>query len=103
MPYQTECPQGQPLALPEEAFRTAIIAAGLTPPDDIEADGALHRFSSNGKRGDKSGYYVLHGDGIPAGVFGCWRAGLTQTWCSKPDNDLTEAERQAMRERVRQA
>lgn len=87
----------------EETFRAAMAGAGLTPPDHIEADGTLHRFSSNGKRGDKSGYYVLHGDGIPAGVFGCWRAGLTQTWCSKPDNDLTEAERQALRERVRQA
>lgn len=101
--FQNPHRSGPGEALPEEALRAAIAGAGLTPPDHIEADGTLHRFSSNGKRGDKSGYYVLHGDGIPAGVFGCWRAGLTQTWCSKPDNDLTEAERQAMRERVRQA
>lgn len=87
----------------ESAFMAAMAGAGLTAPDHIEADGTLHRFSSNGKRGDKSGYYVLHGDGVPAGVFGCWRTGLTQTWCSKPDNDLTEAEKQAMCQRVQAA
>ena len=30
-------------------FRYAIVAAGLTPPKVIEADGKLRRFSSNGK------------------------------------------------------
>lgn len=69
---------------PESAFLSAIMAAGLTPPEFIEPDGTLHRFSSNGKRGDKSGWYVLHLDGVPAGVFGCWRDGLYQTWSSKP-------------------
>lgn len=90
-------------ALPEEAFRAAIAGAGLTPPDHIEADGTLHRFSSSGKRGDQSGWYVLHLDGLPAGTFGDWRAGLSQTWCSKPDNTLTEAERATLRARVRLA
>ncbi|MBY0453419.1 MAG: toprim domain-containing protein [Burkholderiaceae bacterium] len=88
---------------PESAFLSAIMAAGLTPPEFIEPDGTMHRFSSNGKRGDKSGWYVLHLDGVPAGVFGCWRDGLSQTWCSKPDNTLTEAEKQAMRQRVKAA
>ncbi len=36
-------------------FSDAILAAALTPPVEIEADGRLHRFSSNGKRGDNSG------------------------------------------------
>ena len=31
------------------AFADAIRAAGLTPPEAIEADGAIHRFSSSGK------------------------------------------------------
>ncbi|SEQ33349.1 toprim domain-containing protein [Giesbergeria anulus] len=88
---------------PESAFLSAIMAAGLTPPESIEPDGTMHRFSSNGKRGDKSGWYVLHLDGVPAGVFGCWREGLSQTWSSKPDNALTEAEKQAMRQRVKAA
>lgn len=86
---------------PIDALRGAIAAAGLTPPDRIEADGRLHRFSTNGKRGDVAGWYVMHDDGIPAGAFGCWRTGLHQTWSAKPERAMTEAERAAHRERMR--
>ena len=61
-------------------FRSAIAGVGLTPPDTIEADGEVHRFASNGKRGDDAGWYVLHGDGLPAGTFGCWRLGISENW-----------------------
>ena len=84
-----------------DQFRAAIEAAGLVPPEHIEADGLLHRFSASGKRSDTSAWYVLHGDGVPAGVFGCWRAGLHSTWCGKPMDSLSEAERSAHRERIR--
>ena len=64
-----------------QQFRTAIQEAGLHPPEVIEADGKLHRFPSNGKRGDDAGWYVLHLDGImPAGAFGDWRSGVHQKW-----------------------
>jgi putative DNA primase/helicase len=63
-----------------QQFRIAIQNAGLHPPEIIEADGELHRFPSNGKRGDDAGWYVLHLDGIPAGAFGDWRSGLGQKW-----------------------
>ena len=63
-----------------EQFRTAIRNAGLVPPDVVEADGKIHRFASNGKPGDDAGWYVLHVDGIPAGVFGDWRTGEIRTW-----------------------
>ncbi|WP_202428220.1 DUF927 domain-containing protein [Malikia spinosa] len=82
------------------AFADAIRAAGLTPPEAIEADGAIHRFSSSGKRGDESGWYVLHLDGVPAGSFGCWRAGLLSTWCAKATNEMTQAEQAAHRQKV---
>ncbi len=85
----------------EQHFQAAIAGAGLQPPADVYADGLLHRYSPSGKRSDQSGWYVLHADGLPAGVFGCWKAGLTSTWCAKSDNDLTEAERSAHRERIR--
>lgn len=84
-----------------EQFRAAILAAGLTPPDEIQADGTLHRFSTSGKARDDSGWYVLHGDGIPAGAFGCWREGFTQQWCSKSPETMTQAEREAHRQRVK--
>ena len=63
-----------------EQFRAAIRNAGLTPPDVIESDGKLHRFATNGKRSDDAGWYVLHDDGIPAGAFGDWRTGASETW-----------------------
>ena len=82
-------------------FRDAMLGAGLTPPDHIEADGKVHRFSTNGKRSDAAGWYCLHLDGLPAGIFGDWRQGLTVTWCSKSDEAMTPAERAAMRETIR--
>ena len=84
-------------------FAQAIESAGLVPPDTIHADGQLHRFSATGKRSDSAGWYVLHADGLAAGVFGCWRTGLTETWCSKAESTLTQAERDTMRQRVQQA
>ena len=84
-----------------EEFRTAIAGAGLPPPDDVIDDGRIHRFSTNGKARDESGWYALHLDGVPAGSFGCWRTGLTQTWCSKSDTDMTATEVQAHRERIK--
>ena len=83
-----------------DQFKTAIEVAGLTPPDEIMDDGVIHRFSTNGRRGDDSGWYCLHSDGIAAGSFGDWREGFSQSWCSKSDTTMTESERQANRERV---
>ena len=84
-----------------DQFRDAITAAGLEAPDVLLDDGALHRFSASGKRGDLSAWYVLHSDGVAAGVFGCWRAGLTSTWCAKSDKAMTPAELAAHRQRVK--
>jgi putative DNA primase/helicase len=83
-----------------DQFRQAIAAAVQTPPDVIHDDGVIHRFSTNGKPRDDSGWYCLHSDGIAAGSFGDWREGFSQTWCSKSDTAMTDAERQAHRERV---
>lgn len=82
------------------AFSDAIRAAGLTPPEQITADGAIHRFSSGGKRGDYAGWYILHADDNPVGTFGCWRSGLSSTWCAKAANEMTPAELAAHRQRV---
>ena len=81
-------------------FRAAIVAAGLTAPEDILDDGVLRRFSSDGRRGDSAGWYVLHGDDVSAGAFGCWREGILQTWCIKSPNSMTNPEREAYRHRI---
>ena len=83
-----------------EQFKQAITASGLTPPDEVVADGAIHRFSSSGRPRDESGWYCLHLDGVAAGSFGCWREGFTQNWCAKSDSSMTDAERDAHRQRV---
>jgi putative DNA primase/helicase len=85
---------------PIDLFKIAIAAAGLTPPDNINADGMIHRFSSNGKPRDDSGWYMLHLDGIVSGSFGCWRAGFSQTWCAKSGDTMTQAERDAHQGRI---
>jgi putative DNA primase/helicase len=82
---------------PIEQFCSAIRAAGLTPPDEIIADDKLHRFSSNGKRGDDAGRYVFHANGIPAGWFGDWRTGLSQPWRADIGRVLTLGEEAAHR------
>lgn len=85
---------------PTKQFRAAILAAGLTPPDDIIPDGKLHRFASDGRRGDDAGWYVLHLDGVPAGAFGCWRSDIKRQWCSKTREAMTPAEREAYRRKL---
>ena len=85
---------------PVQKFRDAIQATGLTPPEVIEADGKLRRFSSNGKRGDGAGWYLLFGDGVPAGCFGDWRTGFSQTWRADIGRAVTPAEEAAHRARV---
>ena len=64
-------------------FRQTIVDTIQHAPTSIKADGELKRFSSNGKKGDLSGWYVLHLHGdYAAGAFGCWRTGIKQTWHS---------------------
>ena len=74
-------------------FKDAIQVTGLVPPDEVIADGNLHRFSTNGKKQGRAGWYVLHCDGaIPAGCFGDWRTGLSENWRANLGRDLTPAE-----------
>jgi putative DNA primase/helicase len=86
---------------PIDQFRQAIESSGLTPPIVILDDGAIHRFSTSGKPTHKNGWYILHTDGLATGVFGDWREGFTQNWCSKADTSMTDAERFAYRARVK--
>ncbi len=83
-----------------EEFRCAIAATGLTVPDVVVDDGLLHKFSTNGRPSDRAGWYVLHADAIPAGVFGCWRSLPTTSWCAKADTAMTPAELSAHRQRI---
>jgi putative DNA primase/helicase len=83
-----------------EQFRDAIRAAGLNPPDAIHADGKIRRFATNGKPKDDAGWYVYHGDGIPAGSFGDWRTGISESWRADVGRALIPAEEAARRAKV---
>lgn len=84
-------------------FRQAISDTGLCAPETVEADGVLHRFSSNGKRNDTAGWYVLFSDPVPAGVFGCWRLGIHQTWKVDVSRKFTPEEKSVFRKRMEEA
>ena len=89
---------------PIEHFKLAIAAAGLTPPDYINADGAIHRYSINDKPRHKNGFYFLHLEGIPWGQAGSWDVNGGDPvcyWCAKSDNAMTDAEREAHWQRIK--
>jgi phage/plasmid primase-like uncharacterized protein len=77
---------------PERQLRDAIISAGIVPPEVLIFDGKLRRFCSDGKKPSKNGYYVAHRDGVPAGFFGCWKAGVKQGWRATGLKPMTAAE-----------
>ena len=84
-----------------EDFRGAILSAGLTPPDNLTDDGKLIRFNGTGKRGNtKNSWCILYGDGVPAGAFGDWAETEAIKWTGKPDNVMSESERQAVMARM---
>jgi phage/plasmid primase-like uncharacterized protein len=82
-------------------------AAGLQPPEEILMDGKIHRFKSGTKgapgHGDKPGWYLVFGDGIPAGRFGCWRAGMEVTWRADVGRKLTQTEEMSHAKRLAEA
>lgn len=83
-----------PVAI-DEQIRHAMSAAGIKPPATIEMDGKLHRYAtgSKGQPGhDKPGWYVFFPDGVPAGMFGDWRTGVSSTWRADIGRELTAPE-----------
>lgn len=85
-------------------FREAMAEAGLETHADIIPDGRLHRFYVERYRHrSRNGWYVLHMDGVPAGAFGSWKSGVSQTWCAKSQESLTPVERHAFKARMEAA
>lgn len=84
---------------------TAAMRAALGPdailPDRIEP-GRWHRFSTNGMRSDTAGWCRLFPD-LRAGVFGCYRASLSNVWSARSRDSMTPRERAELQLQVRQA
>jgi phage/plasmid primase-like uncharacterized protein len=62
-------------------FRSAMASDRIETDDPIIADGCLHKFSTrDDSTHKKSGWYLLHPDGWPAGAYGDFRLGIHKKW-----------------------
>ncbi|CAM3705278.1 DUF3987 domain-containing protein [Polynucleobacter antarcticus] len=84
-------------------FKEAIVQSGLNPPDQIIDDGKFHRFSVNGKRSNKNGWYVFNTNDFSAGSFGDWSTGFQSNWKANIGREYSRDEVQRIRERTEQA
>jgi len=89
----------------EAKIKEAMERSGIAAPNTIIIDGKFHRFSTNGKRGDRAGYYCVweHGDGFLAGSFGDFRSDVHQKWHSKEGQALSRAEKAQVNSAIREA
>ena len=77
-----------------DAFRSAMIARGLIPPDKIKADGLIHRCDVDARHGRRDGTYKLYLDKFPAGGFRNWRDGQGwENWSSTDFHTLSPSDR----------
>lgn len=76
---------------PTRVFLSTLHADGLVV-DHIVSGGLVRVTTKEDKRGQKSGWYIYHADGLPVGIYGDWRAGWERTWCAKTRSDLAPAE-----------
>lgn len=84
-----------------DQFKGAMAEHGLVINDPINPDGELYRFHVEGdKQGSFNGFYSLHLDNIPAGSFGSWKTGISESWCSKAANELSPEEKKAFAQRI---
>ena len=66
---------------PREEFALALRESGLRIEGPPEMDGAMHRVSVEGDKGrERSGAYVAHLDGRPAGFIQNFRTGQRTNW-----------------------
>lgn len=84
-----------------ENFLDAIReATGGAPRHSDIVPGKMVRFATSDRKNDKAGWCKLFDDGT-GGVFGCWRAGISETWQAASDRDPDE--QAAFLVRVKQA
>lgn len=76
---------------PAQAFKLAILAALGNAPEVIEP-GRLQRFATSDKRGDSAGWCKMFTD-LRGGVYGCNRAGMSETWRADRDPPMTRQQR----------
>ncbi len=84
------------------AFQDAIRAAGLIPPDIIDA-GKFHKFPGEGKGNrNTAAWCKLFPDGT-GGIFGDYSTGLSANWQAQRETSYSPAEREAFKRQVAEA
>ena len=76
---------------PVQTFRAEVLACLGHAPDTIEP-GRFHRFATSDRRGDSAGWCKLFHD-LRGGVFGCYRQGVSETWCAADRATMTREQR----------
>ena len=85
-------------------FQQSMEETGIKPPDLVVIDGQYHRFPTNGKTGDTAGWYVLNDLGtIVAGVFECWRSGVSSKWSSINEETLDKQQLHRVLDEIKRA
>ncbi len=83
-----------------DSIHDAMLNAGITPPPVIHIDSTIHRFDID-RPGDKAGWYCFFDNNIPAGSFGNWKNGISETWCGR--SKLSPVEREQFNRTIEQA
>ena len=66
---------------PAEQFAEALRECGLRPDGPVQMDGQMHRVPVDGDKGkERSGAYVGHLDGKPAGFIQNFKSGVKTNW-----------------------
>ncbi len=84
------------------SFADAIRAAGLIPPDMIDA-GKFHKFPGEGKGNrNTAAWCKLFPDGT-GGIFGDYSTGLSANWQAQRETSYSPAEREAFKRHIAEA
>lgn len=90
---------------PQDQLISAMLDAGIDPPDGPIEYGRFVRFDSSGKgsKTKKDGWYIVFDGPVPAGQFGCWRQGLTCNFRAEVNRTLSVADEMALARQIAQA
>lgn len=85
-----------------EQFRQYMDSKGIPCSEEIIGDGKRHRFHvDTDKPGSKNGWYVLHLDENPVGIFGTWKDPYNDhKFIANPGRKLSERERREFEKRT---
>lgn len=87
-----------------ESFRRAMGERGITAPREIYIDNTIHRFNLHGdKPHTKTGWYVMFSNYITSGAFGCWKRGVSYSWCEKNFQEMPYSEWVAHKKQIEEA